>query len=89
MLANFSSFWFTLLNVDHPYDLLTGMYQPPKLQRKFRQASSFGSFRGASVTFYLQAQRLNAGWSKTKTTWWQASHSLFFDLLNLIGMTQE
>lgn len=54
-----------------------------QLRRKFRQANSFGSVRGASVAFYLQAQRLNAGWSKTKTTWWEASHSLFFDLLNL------
>jgi putative transposase len=52
-----------------------------QLRRKFRQASSFGSVRGASVAFYLQAQRLNAGWAKT--TWWEASHSLFFDLLNL------
>ncbi len=54
-----------------------------QLRRKFRQAGSFGSLRGASVAFYLQVQRLNAGWSKTKTTWWEASHSLFFDLLNL------
>ena len=54
-----------------------------QLRRKFRQAGSFGSVRGASVAFYLQAQRLNAGWSKAKTTWWEATHSLFFDLLNL------
>src|SRR5947209_18025293 len=54
-----------------------------ELRRKFRQAGSFGSSCGASVALYLQARRLNAGWSKTKTTWWEASRSLFFDWLNL------
>ena len=54
-----------------------------QLRRKFRQACSFASQRGAEVALYLQAQRLNARWSKTKTTWWEASRSLFFDWLNL------
>jgi putative transposase len=54
-----------------------------QLRRKFRQACSFASQRGAEVALYLQAQRLNARWSKTKTTWWETSRSLFFDLLNL------
>jgi len=54
-----------------------------QLRRKFRQAGSFGSSCGASVALYLQVRRLNAGWSKTRTTWWEASRSLFFDWLNL------
>lgn len=54
-----------------------------QLRRKFRQAGSFGSACGASVALYLQARRLNAGWSTTKTTWWEAARSLFFDWLNL------
>jgi putative transposase len=54
-----------------------------QLRRKFRQAGSFGSSSGASVALFLQAQRLNAGWSQTKNTWWEVSQSLFFDLLNL------
>jgi putative transposase len=54
-----------------------------QLRRKFRQACSFASQRGAEVALYLQAQRLNARWAKSKTTWWETSHSLFFDLLNL------
>ena len=52
-----------------------------QLRRKFRQAGSFASSCGASVALYLQAHRLNAGWSKT--TWWEASRSLFFDCLSL------
>lgn len=52
-----------------------------QLRRKFRQAGSFASQRGAEVALYLQAQRLNARWSKT--TWWETSRSLFFDWLNL------
>ena len=54
-----------------------------QLRRKFRQACSFASQRGAEAALYLQAQRLNARWSKTKTTWWETSRSLFFDWLNL------
>src|SRR5438105_14546956 len=54
-----------------------------QLRRKFRQACSFASQRGAEVALYLQAQRLNARWSKTKTTWWETYRSLFFDWLNL------
>jgi putative transposase len=52
-----------------------------ELRRKFRQACGFGSPRGAEVAIYLQVKRLNARWSKQ--TWWETSHSLYFDLLNL------
>lgn len=54
-----------------------------QLRGKFRQAGSFGSQRGADVALYLQAQRLNARWSKPTATWWETSRLLFFDLLNL------
>ncbi len=52
-----------------------------ELRRKFRQACGFGSPRGAEVAIYLQVKRLNACWSKQ--TWWETSHSLYFDFLNL------
>jgi transposase-like protein len=52
-----------------------------ELRRKFRQVWCFGSQKGAEVAIYLQIKRLNARWSKQ--TWWEISHSLYFDFLNL------
>jgi putative transposase len=52
-----------------------------ELRRKFRQVCCFGSLKGAQVTIYLQVKRLNARWAKQ--TWWQISHSFFFDFLTL------
>ena len=52
-----------------------------ELRRKFRQVCCFGSSRGAEVAIYIQVKRLNARWSKQ--TWWDTSHSLYFDFLNL------
>jgi putative transposase len=52
-----------------------------ELRRKFRQVCCFGSSTGAEVAVYLQIKRLNARWSKQ--TWWETSHSLYFDFLNL------
>jgi hypothetical protein len=52
-----------------------------ELRRKFRQVCCFGSSTGAEVAIYLQIKRLNARWSKQ--TWWEISHSLYFDFLNL------
>jgi Transposase, Mutator family len=52
-----------------------------ELRRKFRQVCGFGSPTGTEVAIYLQVKRLNARWSKQ--TWWEISHSLYFDFLNL------
>ena len=52
-----------------------------ELRRKFRQVCGFGSPKGAEVAIFLQIKRLNARWSKQ--TWWETSHSLYFDFLNL------
>jgi hypothetical protein len=52
-----------------------------QLRRKFRQALSFGSLRGAEVALYLQVQRLHARWNDQ--SWWDASHSLSLDLLQV------
>ena len=52
-----------------------------ELRRKFRQVCGFGSLTGAEVAIYLQIKRLNARWSKQ--TWWEISHDLYFDFLNL------
>ncbi len=52
-----------------------------ELRRKFRQVCCFGSLKGAEVAIYLQVKRLNARWSKQ--TWWETSHSLYFDFLIL------
>jgi putative transposase len=52
-----------------------------ELRRKFRQACCFGSSKGAEVALYIQIKRLNARWSKQ--TWWETSHSLYFDFLAL------
>lgn len=54
-----------------------------QVRRKFRQVGSFGSRKGAEVAIYLQVERLNAGWSKAKKTWWETSLSLYFDFLAL------
>ncbi len=35
-----------------------------QLRRKFRQAVTFGSRKGAEVAIYLQVQRLHAHWTK-------------------------
>jgi len=52
-----------------------------QLRRKFRQALSFGSTVGAEVALYLQIQRLHAQWKHT--SWWQTSHALSLDLLQV------
>jgi putative transposase len=52
-----------------------------ELRRKFRQAVTFGSHKGAEVAIYLQVKRLHARW--TGESWWDTSHTLFFDLWNL------
>src|SRR5260370_13749687 len=52
-----------------------------QLRRKFRQAVTFGSRKGAEVAIYLQVQRLHAQW--TDEPWWETSHALYFDLWNL------
>jgi transposase-like protein len=52
-----------------------------ELRRKFRQVSCFSSPKGAEVAVYIQVTHLNAQW--TKETWWEASHSLALDLLNI------
>jgi putative transposase len=52
-----------------------------EFRRKFRQVCCFGSPTGAEVSIYLQVKRLNARWSKQ--TWWEASHALYFDFLDL------
>ena len=52
-----------------------------QLRRKFRQAVTLGSRKGAEVAIYLQVQRLHAHW--TKESWSTISHALYFDLWNL------
>ncbi len=52
-----------------------------QLRRKFRQAITFGSRKGAEVAIYLQVQRLHAYW--TDESWWETSHALYFALWNL------
>ena len=52
-----------------------------ELRRKFRQVSCFGSPSGTQVAVYIQVTRLNAQWSKT--SWWEVSHSLALNLLNI------
>jgi len=52
-----------------------------QLRRKFRQAVTFGSRKGAEVAIYLQVQRLHAHWADE--SWWEVSHALYFDLGNL------
>jgi transposase-like protein len=52
-----------------------------QLRRKFRQALSFGSTIGAEMALYLQVQRLHAQWNHT--SWWQTSHALSLDLLQV------
>jgi putative transposase len=52
-----------------------------ELRRKFRQAVTFGSHKGAAVAIFLQVKRLHARW--TGESWWDTSHVLFFDLWNL------
>ena len=51
------------------------------LRRRFRQAVTFGSHKGAEVAIYLQVQRLHAHW--TDESWWDTSQALYFDLWNL------
>ncbi|GER87315.1 hypothetical protein KDW_14770 [Dictyobacter vulcani] len=52
-----------------------------ELRRKFFQAVTFGSQRGAEVAIYLQVRRLHARW--TGESWWKTSHDLFFEVWNL------
>ena len=52
-----------------------------ELRRKFGQAGCFGSPRGVEVAVYIQVTRLNAQWATS--SWWEASHSLALDLLNI------
>jgi transposase-like protein len=49
-----------------------------QLRSKFRQALSFASLKGAEAALYLQVQRLHARWAGQ--CWWEASHTLYFDL---------
>ena len=49
-----------------------------ELRRKFRQVGCFSSLKGTEVAIYLQIPRLHARWSKQ--TWWEVSHSLYFNL---------
>ncbi|WP_040445441.1 transposase [Ktedonobacter racemifer] len=49
-----------------------------ELRRKFRQAVTFGSQRGAEVAIYLQVRRLHARW--IGQDWWETSRAVFFDL---------
>jgi putative transposase len=51
-----------------------------ELRRKFRQAVTFGSYKGAEGAIYPQVQRLHARW--TGKSWWRASRQVFFDLWN-------
>jgi Transposase, Mutator family len=52
-----------------------------ELRRKFRQAVTLGSHKGAEVTIYLQVRRLHARWADE--SWWDTSHALLFELWNL------
>jgi len=52
-----------------------------ELRRKFRQAVTFGSQKGAEVAIYLQVRRLHALWADA--SWWETSHALYFELRNL------
>jgi transposase-like protein len=52
-----------------------------ELRRKFRQVGCFSSPRGAEVAVYIQVTRLNTQWDQA--SWWEASHSLALDLLNI------
>jgi putative transposase len=52
-----------------------------ELRRKFRQAVTFGSHKGAEVALYLQVRRLHARWSGAN--WWETSQTLFSELWNL------
>ena len=49
-----------------------------ELRRKFRQAVTFGSQKGAEVAIYLQVRRLHARWAGA--SWWETSHALYFEL---------
>jgi putative transposase len=52
-----------------------------ELRRKFRQAVTFGSQKGAEVAIYLQVRRLHARW--VGQNWWETSQQVLFDLWNL------
>jgi transposase-like protein len=52
-----------------------------QVRRKFRQAVTFGSRKGAEVAIFLQVQRLHAHWAQD--SWWETSLALYFDLWNL------
>lgn len=52
-----------------------------EFRRKFRQAVTFGSLKGAEVAMYLQVCRLHARWRGE--TWWDTSQEVFFALKNL------
>jgi putative transposase len=52
-----------------------------EFRRKFRQAVTFGSPKGAEVALYLQVRRLHACW--TQQSWWETSQQVFSDLWNL------
>lgn len=75
--------YYALPNLARQWVRTTSLLERTKreLRRKFRQAGSFGSQRGAEVAIFLQSKRLNAHWSKQE--WWETSTSLYFDFLNL------
>ncbi len=52
-----------------------------ELRRKFRQAVTFGSQKGAEVAIYLQVRRLHARWKGE--SWWETSLTIFFARWNL------
>jgi hypothetical protein len=54
-----------------------------QLRRKFRQAGSFGSQKGAEVAIYLQIQRLHAHWSKQP--WWEVCRSLSISVISTLS----
>lgn len=51
-----------------------------QLRRKFRQALTFGSCKGAEVALYIQVQRLHAQW--TNRSWCSVSRNISFDLVS-------
>jgi transposase-like protein len=75
--------YYALAGVTHELIRTTSLLERTnrEVRRKFRQACSFGSLKGAEVAIYLQVKRLNARWAKK--TWWETSLSLYFDFLSL------
>src|SRR5437667_1502434 len=79
----FRSVYYSLPSVAREWIRTTSLLERTnrQLRRKFRQAVTFGSHKGAEVAIYLQVQRLHAHWADE--SWWEVSHALYFDLGNL------